>query len=75
MTDLAARQPEIDPTHLVILDDHAHHWMIAAQNGPSSAGTCKSCGATRDFTNAYFKTYRSPMFLGRPPRAGPTSAS
>jgi hypothetical protein len=75
MTDLAARQPETEPAPFALVADHAHHWKIAAQNGPSSEGTCKSCGATRDFTNAYFKTYRSPMFLGRTSRNRPTSAS
>ena len=30
----------------------AHHWLIAAPNGPTSAGTCKNCGTTRDFPNS-----------------------
>ncbi|MEX0684133.1 MAG: hypothetical protein WD904_13995 [Dehalococcoidia bacterium] len=46
-----------------IVDDHAHHWLIAPQDGPSSGATCKSCGAIRDFNNAYVRTYRSPIYL------------
>jgi len=56
-----------------LLLSHAHHWLIAKQDGENSEGTCKSCGATRDFANAYFRTYRSPMYLrhSRPPRPSP----
>lgn len=29
----------------------AHHWIIESPNGPISAGTCKKCGATKEFEN------------------------
>ena len=74
MTDLTPGQAEISMAEPCI-DDGAHHWLIGRQDGPSSEGTCKSCGATRDFTNAYSRTYRSPMYLGRPSRTGPTHVS
>jgi hypothetical protein len=48
--------------------EHAHHWLIAGQNGPTSEGTCKSCGATRAFGNSYSRTYRTSVFLGRSTR-------
>lgn len=28
-----------------------HRWRIAPPNGPTSAGVCQRCGATRDFAN------------------------
>lgn len=28
-----------------------HHWMLAEANGPRSQGTCKHCGAEREFSN------------------------
>lgn len=31
--------------------DHAHRWLIAEANGPVSGGTCKICGASKDFRN------------------------
>ena len=31
--------------------DHAHRWLIAEANGPTSGGTCKICGASKDFRN------------------------
>jgi hypothetical protein len=30
---------------------HAHHWIIEEAHGPRSRGTCKRCGAERDFRN------------------------
>jgi hypothetical protein len=30
-----------------------HFWVIELANGPSSSGTCKYCGATREFLNAF----------------------
>lgn len=33
-----------------------HYWVIEVANGPRSVGTCKYCGATREFLNA-FPTY------------------
>jgi len=29
-----------------------HHWVIDTPNGAVSAGSCKRCGATREFKNA-----------------------
>ena len=29
-----------------------HHWMIEAPNGPTSFGTCRSCGEVREFKNS-----------------------
>jgi hypothetical protein len=33
-----------------------HYWIIEVANGPTSLGTCKYCGETREFLNA-FPTY------------------
>ncbi|OGN98394.1 MAG: hypothetical protein A2Y58_01145 [Chloroflexi bacterium RBG_13_51_52] len=30
-----------------------HFWEIEVANGPSSIGTCKYCGETREFFNAF----------------------
>jgi len=30
-----------------------HFWVIEVANGPSSFGTCKYCGETREFLNAF----------------------
>ena len=30
----------------------AHHWVIAAPNGPTSEGVCQRCGEQRDFQNS-----------------------
>lgn len=32
--------------------DCAHHWEIETPNGPTSEGVCRTCGATRDFSNS-----------------------
>jgi hypothetical protein len=55
--------------------DHAHHWLIAKQDGPSSEGTCKACGAQRDFVNGYTRSYvaRYRRFLPPPADAGPAA--
>ena len=29
----------------------AHHWDIAASDGPTSAGVCLNCKATKEFAN------------------------
>ena len=29
-----------------------HYWSIASANGPTSAGTCSKCGATKRFDNS-----------------------
>jgi len=30
----------------------AHHWVIAAPNGPTSEGVCQRCGHQREFLNS-----------------------
>jgi hypothetical protein len=30
-----------------------HFWVIEVANGPGSIGTCKYCGETKEFLNAY----------------------
>jgi len=30
----------------------AHHWMIAGQDGATSEGTCRYCGAVKNFYNS-----------------------
>ena len=32
--------------------DHGHHWLIESPNGPTSKGTCRLCGAVREFKNS-----------------------
>lgn len=32
--------------------DCAHHWNIESPSGPTSIGTCKVCGETREFRNS-----------------------
>lgn len=29
----------------------AHHWIIESPSGPISKGTCRRCGAVREFRN------------------------
>ena len=29
-----------------------HHFMLPAPGGPTSVGTCKHCGAEKEFSNA-----------------------
>lgn len=31
--------------------DCTHHWIIDSPNGPQSNGSCKVCGAEREFMN------------------------
>jgi hypothetical protein len=31
--------------------DHAHRWRIPEPNGPVSTGSCKVCGAEKEFRN------------------------
>jgi hypothetical protein len=60
----------LDASRGPTLPQHAHHWLIAGQTGPTSEATCKTCDATRTFNNAYYRTYRSTVFLNsrtRPP--------
>jgi hypothetical protein len=30
-----------------------HFWVIEVANGPSSIGTCRNCGETKEFFNAF----------------------
>jgi len=39
--------------------EHAHHWLIGLQNGPSSEGVCKSCGEQREFMNSLVRRQSS----------------
>ena len=32
--------------------DCPHHWAIESPNGPTSFGTCRRCGAVREFKNS-----------------------
>jgi hypothetical protein len=63
-----SRRPS-SPAAQLISDAHAHHWLIGVQAGPSSEGTCKTCGETRDFQNAFVRTYRTTVILGGRRRA------
>lgn len=37
----------------VLAKDQCHHyWLIESAKGPTSRGTCKICGTTKDFFNA-----------------------
>jgi hypothetical protein len=42
-----------------------HFWVIEDANGPSSIGTCKYCGETKEFFNA-FPTYNPLKKNGNP---------
>ena len=52
---MAANEP--DRTEALSLDETQdqsgceHHWVLAAPNGPTSKGVCRSCGEERDFRN------------------------
>jgi len=46
------------------LDDQAHHWLIANQDGETSDGVCKLCGTHRQFNNAFI--WRHPVYIQRP---------
>ena len=36
--------------------DHPHWWDIAAANGETSMGTCRTCGEQREFYNSMDNT-------------------
>ena len=38
----------------------AHHWDIAPANGPTSAGVCRNCGESKEFTNTVGGSQVSP---------------
>ena len=53
-------------------DTCAHFWDIEPANGPSSQGTCRNCGETKDFFNAFpdlnpLKRKNSPLNLPKMP--------
>ena len=33
------------------MTDCAHHWDIAAPDGPTSSGVCRNCKASKEFAN------------------------
>lgn len=35
------------------MTDCTHRWIIEEPNGPTSLGTCKHCGATKEYANGY----------------------
>ncbi|MEE8442222.1 MAG: hypothetical protein V3S37_00600 [Dehalococcoidia bacterium] len=37
-------------------DQCHHHWLIDAAGGPKSNGTCRTCGAKRQFKNSLDST-------------------
>lgn len=41
----AQPQPQKEQCH--------HYWVIEVANGPASRGTCKHCGAAKEFLNAF----------------------
>ncbi|MGE5596796.1 MAG: hypothetical protein ACM3S1_12285 [Hyphomicrobiales bacterium] len=43
-TSTPVQEPKAQP-------DHFHRWRIEEPSGPVSKGTCKVCGATREFKN------------------------
>lgn len=43
--------PEVTPSQGDI-DTCVHHWMIEAQKGAISNGTCKNCGEEKPFRNS-----------------------
>jgi len=53
------------PLEAPLLTDQAHHWLIANQNGETSDGVCKRCGAHREFINGFI--WPHPATAGRPP--------
>ncbi len=35
----------------------SHHWLIGKQDGPTSEGVCRNCGARREFENGFVSAY------------------
>ena len=69
---LQAARGELQADDGGLLLEHAHYWMIAAQNGPASPGTCNVCGETRDFVNGFTRRFQAPTGarrFGRQPAA------
>jgi hypothetical protein len=40
---------------------HAHHWLIAGQQGPVSPAVCKLCGCDREFSNGFVRSWGWPL--------------
>jgi hypothetical protein len=34
-----------------------HYWMLPSPGGPTSTGTCKHCGAEKEFSNSTGRTW------------------
>ncbi len=51
-TDVEDPVKEEQPTQCQLEGGNCH-WKIAAPNGPISLGTCKVCGATKEFRNSF----------------------
>ena len=48
----AQREPEAEAQEPDGQDECRHYWLIESPNGPISRGTCKFCGAEKDFHNS-----------------------
>ena len=44
-------QATIDSKTAATTEQHFHRWRIEEPNGAISLGTCKTCGATKEFKN------------------------
>ena len=50
-TKTAPREPEAETQKPEGQVECCHYWIIGSPNGPTSRGTCKFCGAEKDFHN------------------------
>lgn len=50
-----------------------HHWMLPAPGGPTSLGTCKHCGAEKEFSNAAARGWVPRPAAKKKPEASPDS--
>ncbi|MFC1848104.1 hypothetical protein ACFLXV_02180 [Chloroflexota bacterium] len=39
------------PQETEVKGECQHHWVIESPNGPTSTGSCKHCGAVKEFDN------------------------
>ena len=51
MGSKTASNPEKEESTQEFEESCAHYWIIETPNGPVSTGTCKKCGATKEFHN------------------------
>lgn len=51
---MAKPQPDLQTEEAIESEDSdcAHFWNIESPNGPTSIGSCKVCGAIREFRNS-----------------------